>query len=153
MNTLLLDRTVWDLCKDASGNIAFATDPYAIAQDVASAVRLFLGELWYDTTKGVPYFQQILGRAFVPSLITARIERAALSVPQVVTASCTLTSLRDRTLSGEIIITFTPGSGVNVQPSPAGGLARAVILFVGDNGGVLTFVGDNGGVVTFFGPG
>ena len=47
--TLLLDRTTWDLCLDANGNIAMATGPYAIAQDVASAVRL-----WHDTTKGVP---------------------------------------------------------------------------------------------------
>ena len=36
-NTLLLDRTVWDLLLDGSGNIAIATEPYATAQDVASA--------------------------------------------------------------------------------------------------------------------
>ena len=41
MNTLLLDLTNWDLLVDASGNIAVASDPYSVAQDVASAVRVF----------------------------------------------------------------------------------------------------------------
>jgi hypothetical protein len=49
--TLLLDRAIWDLSLDANGNIAIATGPYAIAQDVASAVRR--GELRHNTTKGV----------------------------------------------------------------------------------------------------
>jgi len=59
--TLLLDRTVWDLVLDSNGDIALASPPYALEQDVASAVRLFLGELWYDTTKGIPYLKKFLG--------------------------------------------------------------------------------------------
>ena len=58
MNTLLLDASAWDLVLDANGDIALAAPPYAVAQDVASAISLFLGELWYDTTQGVPYFQR-----------------------------------------------------------------------------------------------
>ena len=61
MNTLLLDTVAWDLVLDSNGNIALAQPPYATAQDVASAIRLFLGELWYDQTQGVPYWQQFLG--------------------------------------------------------------------------------------------
>ena len=56
MKTLLLDQTTWDLTLDANNNIALAAEPYAFAQDAASAIRLFQGELWYDTTRGVPYF-------------------------------------------------------------------------------------------------
>ena len=63
MKTLLLDRTQWDLVQDANGNIALATEPYARAQDVASACRLFRGELWYDTAAGIPYFEDILGKS------------------------------------------------------------------------------------------
>jgi len=63
MNTLLLDTDKWDLVLDVSGNIAVASDPYSVAQDGASALKLVSGELWYDTTRGVPYFQRIFGKA------------------------------------------------------------------------------------------
>ena len=53
-STLALELQDWDLCVDTSGNIALATEPYAIAQDVASACKTFLGECWYDTTYGIP---------------------------------------------------------------------------------------------------
>ena len=43
MNTLLLDTLRWDLCLDVHGNIAVASDPYSVAQDVASAIRTFSG--------------------------------------------------------------------------------------------------------------
>ena len=54
MNTLYLDPQSWDLVLDTAGNIALAKDPYAKAQDVASACRLFAGELYDDTEKGIP---------------------------------------------------------------------------------------------------
>ena len=65
MNTLLLDRTVWDLVLDAGGNIARASNPYAVAQDVASAIKLFRGELFYDTAKGIPYWTEVLGLSLI----------------------------------------------------------------------------------------
>jgi len=85
-NTLLLDQSAWDLIIDSAGNIAMATPPYALAQDVASAVRLFLGELWYRTPDGIPYFENVLGQLPPLTLLIAYIERAALTVPGVVTA-------------------------------------------------------------------
>jgi hypothetical protein len=102
MKTLLLDRSVWDLVLDAGGNIALASEPYAIAQDVASAIKLFLGELWYDTTKGIPYFEQILGQSPPIALVRAHVERAALTVPGVVSARCTVASFSDRVISGRV---------------------------------------------------
>lgn len=102
LNTLLLDRTVWDLVLDSAGNIARADPPYALAQDVASAVRLFLGELWYDTTKGIPYFEQILGHLPPQSLLINYIQRAALTVPGVVYAKCVLTEFQGREVKGQI---------------------------------------------------
>jgi hypothetical protein len=44
VNTLLLDVSSWDLCLDAAGNIAMASNPYSIAQDAASAIRTFAGD-------------------------------------------------------------------------------------------------------------
>ncbi len=101
-NTLLLDRTAWDLVADSNGNIAMAQPPYAIAQDVASAVRLFKGELWYDTTDGVPYFEDVLGYLPPFSLFKSLIEKAALSVPGVVQANFIINSFSDRNVIGEI---------------------------------------------------
>lgn len=102
MDTLLLTVDQWDLCLDAANNIAVAAPPYSFAQDVASAVRLFLGEAWYDTTRGVPYFEQVLGHT--PSLNEFRelMVRAALTVPGVVAAECILSAFDNRTVSGQV---------------------------------------------------
>lgn len=105
MKTLLLDNTDWDLLTDAAGNIAFATAPYQRAQDVASAIKLFLAELWYNTQPGVPYFQQILAKAPPVEVFKAYMVRAALTVPGVVAASCVIESFQDRTVKGAV--TFT----------------------------------------------
>lgn len=101
-NTLLLDQSAWDLVIDSAGNIAVAAPPYALAQDVASAARLFLGELWYDTSKGIPYFEDVLGHLPPMSLLTGYIEKAALTVPGVVTAQCTISAFDSREISGQI---------------------------------------------------
>jgi hypothetical protein len=109
MKTLLLDLTFWDLLTDAAGNIAVAEDPYAIAQDVASAVRTFLGEVWYDTSLGVPYFQQILGKTPPLTVFQELIVQAALTVPGVATAECTISAFEDRRVTGQVTFTTTRG--------------------------------------------
>jgi hypothetical protein len=118
VKTLLLDTSTWDLVLDVDGNIAAAADPYSIAQDVASAIKLFFGELWYDTTKGVPYFGTILGEAPSIPYMKARFAAAALTVPLVIEAVCYLSSLSDRNVQGQVqvtdannqtsVVTFTP---------------------------------------------
>lgn len=101
-STLLLDQTAWDLVIDSAGNIAMASPPYALAQDVASAVRLFLGELWYNTPAGIPYFQDVLGHLPPLALLTGYIEKAALTVPGVVSAQCTISKFSGRTITGQV---------------------------------------------------
>lgn len=111
MDTLLLDRTKWDLVIDASGNIAMASAPYALAQDAASAIKLFLGELWYDVSQGVPYWGEILGQSPPPiALIKAKFEAAAKTVPGVVTAKCFITSFTERTIGGQVQVTDVLGN-------------------------------------------
>ena len=111
MNTLRLDPDTWDLVVTPSGDIAVATGAYAIAQDVASAVRLFSGELWYDTSQGLPYFQQILGK--LPSLqfMKSKFIVAGLTVPGVVSIKCFLTGppKATRELGGQLQITDDRG--------------------------------------------
>lgn len=104
MNTLFLDPTSWDLALDVNGDIALAQEPYSLAQDAASAIRLFVGEAWYDTTQGVPY-GTILGKAPSASYIKAQLEKAALTVPDVASATCFLTSLQGRSLGGQVQVT------------------------------------------------
>ena len=114
MNTLLLNEN-WDLTVDGSKNIAVATGGYAIAQDVASAIRTVLGELWYDTTQGVPYFQSILGQRFSLLMVQNEFNKAALSVPGVVKAQTTLDSLTSsRILTGSVKVIDVNGQELNV---------------------------------------
>lgn len=100
-DTMLLEPDTWDLTVDAYGDIAVASAPYALAQDVASAVKLFLGELWYNKTKGIPYWQDVLGKRPTISLFKRYVTDAAKSVPGVVAARCFVTSA-DRVVSGQI---------------------------------------------------
>lgn len=113
-STLLLDVGTWDLTLDASGNIATASPPYAVAQDVASAVRTFLGEVFYDTTLGVPYTQQILGKAPPLSVLQAAIEQAAMTVPGVVNATCIIETFENRVVTGQVQFTDSDGNSQTV---------------------------------------
>ena len=110
MRSLLLDQVIWDLTKDASGNIAIASDPYAIAQDAACAIKLFQDELYYDTTKGIPYRSQILGKFPAPQYMRAQFEAAALGVPGAVAAQCVLSSAAGRDVTGTVSITDSAGT-------------------------------------------
>ena len=105
MNTLLLDTVLWDLVLDASGNIAVASDPYSVAQDVASACRTFKGEVWFDTTLGIPYFDQILGHNPPLSLIKQQLADAALTVPGCKNPVVFIAAAARRTITGQVQFT------------------------------------------------
>jgi hypothetical protein len=109
MKTLLLDNTEWDLLLDAGGNLAIATDPYSLAQDVASALKLFAGELWYDTSQGVPYFADVLGRTPPITYFQELMTKAAMSVPGVVSAECTIQAFENRTVTGQVLFRTSTG--------------------------------------------
>jgi len=108
-DTLLLDRDNWDVALDASGNIAVATEPYSQVQDAASAVRVFEGEAFYNTTLGVPYWSDVLGRSQPTQIMRARAQQAALTVPGVIDANAVLVTLPNRTLGGQIQIRTASG--------------------------------------------
>lgn len=110
MKSLLLDTVAWDLVLNAAGNIAVAAAPYSRAQDVACAIRLFLGECWYDTSRGVPYFSEILGHAPPPTVFEEYMVRAALTVPGVKSAVCTISAIEGRKVTGDV--TFTSDDGI-----------------------------------------
>ena len=109
-NTILLDTDAWDLVLDSSGNIALAAPPYALAQDVASAVRTFKGEVYYDQTQGIPYFDEVLGKLPPAALLIQLITNQALTVPGTVTAQCGISSFGAGAVAGQI--QFVDESGV-----------------------------------------
>lgn len=115
MKTLYLDPDTWDLVIDASGNIAVAGDPYAIAQDVASACLFWKGEGLFDTTRGIPYKTGVLGERPPPAMLIEWLRTEAKTVPGVIDAQPVLT-FENRRLSGQIQITTETGSiHVNVS--------------------------------------
>jgi hypothetical protein len=117
LSTLLLDTEAWDLVLDASGNIALAEPPYAVAQDVASAIKLFAAELWYDTTQGVPYWTKVIGQPPSLSQLAQYFNKAALTVPGVVAANTVITGFADRIVTGQVQFTTADGTSttVNIQ--------------------------------------
>lgn len=117
MDTLLLDRTTWDLLLDANGNIAMATAPYALAQDGSSAVRTFQGECYYDTTVGLPYLTQIFGKTPSLPLLRAQIEAEAETVPGTASADVFFTTFTNRLVMGQLQMTSsTPGQAPVAAP-------------------------------------
>lgn len=114
MKTMFLNPATWDLAKDASGNIAAAADPYALAQNAASAIKLFLGEQWYNSTLGVPYLtangrRQILARP-LNSLMKATLAAVAETVTGVSKAQVFITAVADRNVRGQVQVTNSSGT-------------------------------------------
>lgn len=109
MKTLLLALDTWDLVQDLAGNIAVAETPYASTQDVATSVRVYLGELWYDTTDGIDYLGQVLGERPSLQFLKSKIEAQALKVPNITRAVCSFSTFEDRNLNGQVLVTDTSG--------------------------------------------
>jgi hypothetical protein len=114
MKTLLLTTDQWDLLTDAAGNIAVATDPYSVAQDVASAVRTFIGECYYATNLGVPYFSQVLGQLPPLALFKNLITTQAARVPGCNNPVCFVHDITNRTVTGQIQFTDSNGMSQSV---------------------------------------
>lgn len=100
--TQLLDLLRWDCCLDVNGNIAIADEPYALAQDVASACRTFLGEMTFANNIGVPYLDQILGKQPSNAFVKAQFEIAARTVPGVTDPIAFITGAAGRNLTGQV---------------------------------------------------
>lgn len=117
MDTLLLDVELWDLTVDAAGNIAVAAEPYALAQDAASAVKLFLRELWYDNTQGVDWFKKILGQSPHLEVFQSLMVAAVLTVPGIVSAVCIVEDFDRETehVTGQIQFIDVNGNNGNIS--------------------------------------
>lgn len=104
-DTLLLDVVEWDLVLDAHDNIAVASPPYSLAQDAASEIRTWSGEVFWDVLIGVPYITQILAKRPSLALLKARFQAAAESVPGVSSAKVLIASVVGRIVAGQVQVT------------------------------------------------
>jgi hypothetical protein len=112
MKTLYLDPSAWDLVVDVNGNIAVASDPYGLAQDTASVLRTFLGDIYYDQTQGIDYFNLLLGEPVSLTLLKSILTAAALTVPGVVSAQVFISAFDPlvRQVSGQVQIADATGT-------------------------------------------
>lgn len=97
----------WDVVLDDLGSWSLTDSDTSIAQDVASAIRTFLGECWYGTNLGLPYFESILGRKPPRSLLVDQIRKAAFTVKDVAKVQVTFLGLKDRVVTGVVMVTST----------------------------------------------
>ncbi len=105
-HTLYLTPDNWDITLDSSGRLQTSANAYAIAQNVANAVRLFTNEAFFAMDEGIPHFEIELGFTRPAlSVLRARIREAALNVEGVLDAAVDLDGVRDRKLTGEILLT------------------------------------------------
>lgn len=118
MKTVFLDPSTWDAVLDSSGNPIVVDASLAVAQDVASAARVFKGEMWYDSDRGVPYLsndsEQVFG-SFSPAFLSALVNVEALTVPEVDEVRTLITGFSGRRVTGQIQIIDTTGATQNVH--------------------------------------
>lgn len=117
----------WDLTLTEAGGLAAVTGDYAVAQNVANAVRLFTHDAFYDPDRGIPHFVVDLGRRFSPPVVRSEVQAAALSVAGVKRCRLIDTRVRQgtevaetgdtvtaRTLTGDIRLTLATGETADV---------------------------------------
>ena len=126
-HTLTLDAD-WDLQLDAAGNIMTSSGDYAVAQNVANAVRLFTNDAYYDADRGIPHFAITLGRKPSMSVFRAVVRQAALGVDGVKaadvkdiqlvrkdTSNPAGDAITPRTLTGDIRLTMEDGETYGIS--------------------------------------
>jgi len=117
-STLLLNPQSWDLLVDGSRNIAVAAQPYSLAQDAGSAIKLFQGEDYYNTTRGVPYWSQILGHWPTLRVMKSLWVTAAETVPDVISAECFISDFIDRRIIGQVQVEGPDGTTASLALVP-----------------------------------
>lgn len=111
-DTLLL-TAAWDLTTDNSGNIALATAPDSVAQDMSSQCRQWLGEYIYNAGDGVP-LATILGESPSLALVKSDFATAAGLVPGTSNAVCFISAVKQRNVTGQVQATVTLADGTVV---------------------------------------
>lgn len=114
MLSLPLKTDAWDIYLNSNGDMFLADNDSSIAQDVASSVRTFSGECWYNTTLGMPYFESIFGKNPPQSFVVDNIKTQAFTIVEVNSVNVLGVGLVDRTLKGVIVLN-APSAPITVS--------------------------------------
>lgn len=80
---LAIDASTNDLYLASDGSLATVTDAEAVGQHAKQRLSTFAGEWAYDTTCGVPWLSQILGKGYDPALAEAVVKAEILDTDGV----------------------------------------------------------------------
>ena len=112
MITWSLDNTTWDIGVDPdTKSIALKDSNYQIAQDVASSVRVWKGELPFDVERGIEYGKPENLRG----VLNFEMRNQAKKINGVNEASVVFNKLEDRILDVTIYVTTIEGQTVEVK--------------------------------------
>ncbi len=100
-----------DLYLDALGNIALAYDLIAITQQCQQVAKTLLGELIYNTSTGIPYFQVLWVGVPNVAQFTGALRTAFLTVGGVLEVVSLMTSQVGNSLSYTAVIRTVYGNG------------------------------------------
>lgn len=132
-DTLLL-TAAWDLSLDANGNIAVATAPDSVAQDMSSQCRQWQGEYIFNQGDGVP-LATIVGETPSLALVKSDFATAAGQVPGASNAVCFISAVTGRNLSGQVQATVTLADGTKfVVPASISAPVRFLKFLTNDSG-------------------
>ena len=125
MDTLALSVD-WDLIVDVRGNLATVGSATPdneqtgtgrrLAQDVATRVCAWRGEVYYDATQGIDYPTYLGGPPSIP-LLQSAFATEALKVPECATAIANFTFVAggSRAVGGTLTVSDIAGNGAQVQ--------------------------------------
>ena len=72
-------------------------------------IKTFLRDVYYDQSRGIPYFQQVLGHNPSSQYLRGQLIAQALLVPDVLQARVFFTGLVGRALTGQVQVTDKSG--------------------------------------------
>ena len=97
VTTVKLDPTTGDLYEE-NGNQVILEGVEAIKQTLLSRLHTFMGEVFTDLTKGVPYFQEIMGQKGANLAdIGGIFRRVVLASPGIVSCQTVTVTVDDTT--------------------------------------------------------
>lgn len=80
---IAIDPDTNDLFLGTDGNLAVVTDAAAVGQHVRQRLMTFEGEWFLDTTAGVPWLSDILGKRYDPELAESVVKAEILATDGV----------------------------------------------------------------------
>ena len=106
----------WDLTLDGQGFIGIASGGQAVAQDAASACLTFYGEAYYDSSLGIPWDTQVLGKPASLGYVSSKMKTEAKKLSVVDDAECTLyLNKTTRKVGGQLLVTYDEDQTVQVN--------------------------------------